>query len=405
MTVAENLRSFVREHATNRPGVYTMLGPDAAVLYVGKSVRMRTRLLSYFRAEPGNKAHTLMRETVAIRWEYVPNEFGALVKEMKLIQRCQPRYNVQHKRRRSYAFIRVTREPAPRLVPVRRVIRDGSTYYGPFPAARWLADAIRDLAHVLELRDCAGSTPMFFNDQTELFTHSRPPSCVRHELGTCLSPCSGGASSRDYGDRVQQARAFLEARSRKPVGLIRERMQRAADRRDFEYAAALRDRAERLDQLQRHLAAFRGHVRELSFVYRVPGWDGDDRLYLIRNGRIHAEFGPDAAPSDPEAAEALLDRIFRGPDVGGPALRPDQAAEVLLVARWFRLNPEQRAHTMRPAEWMERLGVGRNDLRFRSVPTPADDSIELALPHRLNGKPGVVDQHHVGESLGFTDPG
>ncbi len=78
------LREYVRAHTENRPGIYRMLGSDGQPLYVGKSVRVRTRLLSYFRAPAGEKAANLIRETKKIRWEYVPNEFSALVHEMKL---------------------------------------------------------------------------------------------------------------------------------------------------------------------------------------------------------------------------------------------------------------------------------------------------------------------------------
>ena len=108
-------------------------GPEEEILYVGKSVRVKSRLLSYFRAEPGEKAAKLIRNTLAIEWDYVPNEFAALVREMRLIKRWRPRYNVEHKRKRSFAFIKITREPAPRILPVTRILPDGATYFGPFP--------------------------------------------------------------------------------------------------------------------------------------------------------------------------------------------------------------------------------------------------------------------------------
>jgi excinuclease ABC subunit C len=121
------LREHVQAGVRNRPGVYRMLGPDDELLYVGKSVHLRTRLLSYFRASKGEKSWDLMAETARIEWEYIPNEFFALIREMKLIQQWQPRYNVQHKRRRIYSFVKVTREPAPRVIPVTRIIEDGTS--------------------------------------------------------------------------------------------------------------------------------------------------------------------------------------------------------------------------------------------------------------------------------------
>jgi hypothetical protein len=91
-----------------------MYGLGDEPLYVGKSVRLRTRLLSYFRAPRGEKAWELIQETSRIEWDYSPNEYFSLIQEMKLIQRWQPHFNVQHKHRRMYSFVKITREPAPR---------------------------------------------------------------------------------------------------------------------------------------------------------------------------------------------------------------------------------------------------------------------------------------------------
>jgi excinuclease ABC subunit C len=347
------LRAFVRAHAENRPGIYRMLGPGHELLYVGKSVRVRSRLLSYFRAERGEKAWELIREAARVEWDYVPNEFAALVTEMKLIQRRRPKFNVEHKRKRIYAFIKVTREPAPRLVPVSRVSDDGATYYGPFPRVGALARTVRELSHVLGLRDCPGPTPVFFADQLEIFEGGRVPRCLRGDLGSCLAPCCGRVSSGEYRAAVETARRFLEGRARGPLRDLEEEMRQAAGRMDFEYAALLRDRLERLRRFRDQLVAFRGRVEDLSFVYRVPGFGGDDRLYLVRKGRIR-HVAPHPRGREERAAVArAVERVFAGRDAGPAALSGDQAAEILLVARWFRLNPEERRRTWAPEEWLE----------------------------------------------------
>jgi excinuclease ABC subunit C len=152
-----------------------MYSPGDELLYVGKSVHVRTRLLSYFRASRGEKVWELISEAGRVSWEYIPNEFAALIHEMKLIQKWQPCFNVQHKRKRIYAFVKVTRDQAPRVLPVTRIADDGATYYGPFPRVGALARTVRELAHVLRLRDCPSTTPVFFDDQLELFP-GRPTS-------------------------------------------------------------------------------------------------------------------------------------------------------------------------------------------------------------------------------------
>jgi excinuclease ABC subunit C len=367
MSSRETLRNFVRANIDNRPGVYRMLGPGEEVLYVGKSIRVRTRLLSYFRAAHGEKAFDLMNETTAVDWEYVPNELGALVREMKQIQAWRPRFNVQHKRKRSYAFVKLTSEQAPRLVPVRRVVKDNSRYYGPFPALGRMADAVRSLTHVMGLRDCAGATPVFYADQLELFAAARTPLCLRAELRSCLAPCAGGTHSADYARRVAAACSFLEGTSDEPVRMLRSSMADAARRRQFEYAAALRDRAAALEEFQEQLTAFRGHLESLSFVYKVPGYDGDDRIYLIRKGRIRRELPLPRTRVDREHSHKAVREVFSGPDVAPSALEPEEAAEILLIARWFRINPEERRRTVAPERWVARRGRGQRRARRRST--------------------------------------
>lgn len=333
-----------------------MYGTDDRLLYVGKSVRVRTRVLSYFRAPPGEKAGELIREARRIEWDYVPDEFGALVREMRLIQRHRPKYNVQHKRKRAYAFVKVTREPAPRVLPVTRVADDDATYYGPFPRVGRVAHTIRDLAQVLGLRDCPASTPIFFADQLEIFGANRPPRCLRADLGSCLAPCCGRIDAAAYQARVREAQRFLEGRGHGPLRRLQEQMAAAAGRMDFEYAALLRDRMERLGRFREELTAFRGEVAALSFVYRVPGFRGADRLYLVHRGQVR-----DAVPMprSPAAREKVLPRVQAafadGPGAGPRGLDAHEAAEILLVARWFRLNPKEISRTLSPADWLARV--------------------------------------------------
>lgn len=347
------LRAYVRTHAENRPGVYRMFGPGEELLYVGKSIRVRTRLLSYFRAPKGDKAWELIRESARVEWDYIPNEFAALIREMKLIQRWQPRFNVRHKRKRIYAFVKITNEPAPRVLPVSRVVEDGATYYGPFPRVGGLARTVRELGHVLGLRDCPGSTPIFFDDQLEIFGEGRPPRCLRAELRTCLAPCCGRPTAAEYGATVEIARRFLEGRAHEPLRELEERMNEAAERLDFEYAAILRDRLERLAGFRDELVAFRGRTEDLTFLYRVPGFGRDDRLYLIRGGRIRDEMALPKGRRARARASRAVEEVYGGVDPGPAGLAPDEAAEILLVAQWFRLHPEERRRTFAPGDWLE----------------------------------------------------
>jgi excinuclease ABC subunit C len=345
------LRDSVRERAENRPGVYRMHGPDDEILYVGKSIRVRTRLLSYFRARPPEKAAELIAGTARIEWEDMADEFSAILSEMKLIQRVRPRFNVEHKRKRRFAFAKITAEPAPRIILAGRIQPDGASYFGPFPSAGRIQSALRELSHALGLRDCAATTPLHFGDQLELLRGDRTPLCLRAELGSCLAPCAGGCSASEYRERVARARAFLEGRGKEPFLALENAMRDAAARHDYEYASVLRDRAARLRNLQEELVAFRGRVESLSFVYRPMGYDGARTLYLIRKGRIRTTLpAPRGRRQKLRVARAIAsawERSLVEPELR--ELRPDDAAEIFLVARWFRRNPEEWMRTV-PAE-------------------------------------------------------
>jgi excinuclease ABC subunit C len=337
-----DLRAIVSERARNRPGVYRFQGPRGEVLYVGKSVRVRARLLSYFRDTGGSKERELLRVATGVEWEYTPNEFEALLREFRLIRSFRPRFNVRHRRERRFAWIRLTPGAAPRLAASRSPRPDGGHYYGPFPAPRSLPRILQDLSHEVGLRDCPDSTPIHFADQLDLLATTRTPGCVRAELGSCPGPCAGRCDSHGYARRVEEAVAFLEGRSDRPLQRLESRMERAAAAREYERAARLRDQRERLADLRRDLGEFSRYLRSLRFIYRVPGaGDGDGRRYVIVGGRVRLTLPLAEAKGEGDRIRTLL----RAPDPPPSALSPGEREELFLVSRWFRRRPEELDRT------------------------------------------------------------
>lgn len=339
---AGELRAAVRASCENRPGIYWMTGPGGEVLYVGKSRRVRTRLLSYFRASPNDKASEIIAHSHDIAWEFAPSEFAAVVLEQRAIQRWHPPYNVEHRRDRAFCFVQLTREAAARLLTVREVRADGARYFGPFRGVRRVRHMVRELADVLELRTCAAGTPMRFADQLDLFGEERTPLCLRAQVYKCLAPCAGHCTRTAYAARVELARRFLDGEAEGALRILRRRLATAVERLHFEYAASLRDRIARLQETAWELRALRGTIDGLTFAYHVPGCDGADRVYLIRRGRIREERPAPRTAAEHDRLLADARRILAGPDYRSAAVQPTQAAEILLLARWFRLHPEQR---------------------------------------------------------------
>ena len=337
---AVELRNRVRAGAENRPAVYRMLGPNDEIIYVGKSISLRNRLLSYFRADRGEKATEIISHARRIEWDYVPSEFAALLTEMRLIQTYRPIFNVEHKRDRNFCFIKLTRDEAPRLMTVVHVLNDGAEYFGPFRGRAMVRDVVREVSDALEMRDCAPSVKLRFADQMDLFEPDNTPKCIRADVHKCLAPCAGRCTRTEYLGRVLEARKFLTGDIHKPLSVLNERMQQAATRLQFEYAAQLRDRAYKLEEARYELMAARSSIEALTFLYRVAGRNGDDRYYAIKRGAIKAEFKAPRTAEDGEALRKEAKRLLARREYGTTVSARD-VHEVLLVARWFRLRPQE----------------------------------------------------------------
>lgn len=346
------LRDDVRTRAEDRPGVYRWLAGDGRVLYVGRSVRVRSRLLSYFRAADG-KTGRLVREAADVAWEYLPSEFAAVFREMRLIRAWRPEYNVEHKRKRRFGFVKITREPAPRLLVVGRVANDGARYYGPLARTEWLAGAVNDLARATGLRDCLGDVPTRFGDQMEIFAPDRPPACLRGATGSCPAPCAGLCTTAEYQRRLAVARGFLEGRDERLFSRLSGALAEAAERLDYEYAARIRDRMKRMEKLRAHLSGFQGQVREMNLVYPVEGFGGEDRIYLIRRGRLHGDLARPTTARAARRAARVVAGVFRpAPEDRDGAMGAVAATETLLALKWFARRPGERRKAVAPAAWM-----------------------------------------------------
>jgi excinuclease ABC subunit C len=336
------MRAHVRASAKDRPGVYRWLSAEGEVVYVGKSKKLRTRLLSYFRCTPDEKGSRICREATQVEWEYAPSEFAALLEELRLIKRFRPRLNVAMKRdARHFAFIKLTRGAAPKLLVVRGAgADDAQVYYGPFHGAQRVSDAVRELNDALGLRDCRLDQPMHFADQPELFQlMHRTPGCIRHEIRKCLGPCVGGCTAGEYEDRVRLVRGFLDGADDAPMHAIRDEMVVASEAMDFERAAVLRDKLQRLEGLREQFIRFRFAIETLSFVYTVPGHEGDDRVYLIRRGRVRGEFGMPRSEQDRMRLLEMVEQVFNPADRDSAQVPSHEVDELLLLSSWFRRFP------------------------------------------------------------------
>ena len=361
-TDLDALRELVKVGAQDRPGTYRFLGSEGEVLYVGKSKQLRTRLLSYFRAAwPEEKGARILWRAARIEWEYHPSEFASLLRELRLIKQLRPRYNWMMKRdARHYCFVKLTPGVAPKLTVTRDASGDErGTYFGPYLSAGLVGDALRELSDVLGLRDCANDMPMFFRDQEELpvIATARTPGCIRHEIGKCLGPCVAAVTEHAYTRQLALARAFLDGTSDGPLDALSTRMQAHSDALEFERAAQMRDKLQRLELLRLQLEKLRFAVETLTFAYPVTGHGNETRVYLVRRGTVRADLKlPVTRREQLEFAEWSR-RIFHAPERPTRQVPTHEIDELLLLSSWFQRNPDEFARTLSPEHAVREFGA------------------------------------------------
>jgi excinuclease ABC subunit C len=376
------LRAGVRESAPRQAGVYGMLGRHGDLIYVGKAKSLRARLMSYFRDSRDPKAGRILQHTHTLVWETVPDEFAALVRELELIRRHRPRFNVLGQPgRQRYCYVCLGRSPAPYAYVSRTPTGKDLGVYGPFTSAGRAADAVRRVNDWYRLRDCSQSVSMHFADQTELFPDDRSPGCLRFDIATCSGPCAGGCTRSAYGAQVRGAKRFLDGLDEKPLKDLAAAMTQAATAMEFERAAALRDRLAELEWLHEKLNWLRDARRENTFVYPLAGADERTVWYLIHRGRVRgACYRPTCAASAADALDLLRDVFANDP---GPGVTPGQVDHVLLVSAWFRKYPAERAGLLTPAEANETGAAFRVEKRLRRAKRePASDAARSSLAER-----------------------
>ena len=364
-THRKQLRALVREGCENRPGVYRMLGPTGTVIYVGQSRVLRTRLMSYFRAKGRDKGARILRHAFQIEWEYTNTEFGALLRELRLIKQYRPHFNsmmVQDEWPRAY--VALTGGTVPGLRVVARSDDPGAiALFGPFRRVAQLREAVRALAEGTGLRDCVhddvvritgsaasrGSTLWFDDDPTSRpkrgASRTRAPGCLRHELGTCAGPCIGAGASQPYRDAAMAVRAFLDGRSDAPVRTLEAAMHAAAEQLAFERAAVIRDRLALVSWLHERVQNFHANVDRLTFRYHAVGPGEQEWVYFVRRGTVRAEVPAPKTPEERAAFRELATKVFTGPDPSGADIPTHDLDEFYLVASWFRRRPNEKART------------------------------------------------------------
>ncbi|MFA5513301.1 MAG: excinuclease ABC subunit UvrC [Sphaerochaetaceae bacterium] len=211
------------------PGVYLMKDSSEKIIYVGKAKDLRHRVTSYFLGGKDVKTSFLVSKIDSIEYIITGNEYEALVLENNLIKKYNPHYNISLKDGKSYPLIRITNEPFPKVFKTRRIIHDGSEYYGPYPDGKSLTQYLDLIEKMFPLRKCG--IPL----------KKRYTPCLYYHIGRCCGPCANLVSEKEYAQHINKVRAFLQGKDDELIRLVKEQMLLASKEQKYELAAEKRD--------------------------------------------------------------------------------------------------------------------------------------------------------------------
>ena len=300
------LREKVAQLPTE-PGVYLYKDAAGTVLYVGKAKNLRSRVRSYFNEDRLAEAKTgsLIAEARDIQFIQVDNNKEALALENNLIKQYKPRFNILLRDDKTFPYIKLTNERFPRVYVTRRIIKDGSSYFGPY----FPGNLAHRLVHFIHRHFKVPSCKIDFSKR-----HTHP--CLQYHIHRCQGPCVEGLTTDGaYGAAVHDVRLFLEGRHRDLARDLEARMNVASDEMRFEEAANLRNLMSTVQEMEQKqkMAAAEGENIDI-FAYHAEPPLVAVNLFHLRNGKIvdrreffwedQDEFHP------PEFFEALLKQVY-----------------------------------------------------------------------------------------------
>jgi excinuclease ABC subunit C len=225
-----------------QPGVYQYFDATGVIIYIGKAKNLKKRVSSYFNKTQDNaKTRILVRKIEEIKYIVVASDIDALLLENSLIKKYQPKYNIQLKDDKTYPWICIKKEPFPRIFSTRRVIKDGSSYFGPYPNVKVVSTLLELIKELFQLRSCALDLSLSkVNEQ-------RYKVCLEYHIGNCKAPCVGKQSESEYQQMVQQIESILKGQLHVVTQHLKSEMLNFSSQYRFEDAQRIKDQLELLE--------------------------------------------------------------------------------------------------------------------------------------------------------------
>ncbi len=333
MEVSDHLQAIL-DTAPTKTGCYLMKDSHGKVIYVGKAVNLRSRLRSYFHssAQEHRKTRELVKHIDDIEWIVVSSELESLILEMNLIKKHRPHYNVRLKDDKQYPFIKVHwASPYPKVTVTRRLVNDGSRYFGPYTSV-WAVHQTLDLLRRI--------FPYLTCDRN--ITGEDKRACLYYDIKLCAAPCTGAIDQEGYRLMIADLCQFLDGRTEPIVSRLHADMEKAADELQFERAATVRDQLNAIERVVERQKVVSDKYID-SDVIAMARSDGDAcvQVFFIRGGKLVGRdyFLLDGTEDteDTDVISGFLKQFYdRAPTVPAQVLLPNEIEELNIIRQWLR---------------------------------------------------------------------
>ena len=294
-----------------RPGVYQFKNADGKVIYVGKAQNLRNRVRQYFQKSRSAdaKLDALVSKIADVQLMVTDSEVEALILEANLVKKLKPRYNVLLKDDKSFPYIVVTSEPFPRVFVTRRIIRDGSRYFGPYTDVKTMRFALKTVRDIFMIRSCN------FELTPETVARRKFKLCLDYHIRKCEGPCEGLVSIEQYDAMIDKVAKVLRGRTDDVVAALQTEMEELSGALKFEEAAKARDRLRALSVYnQKQKVVDSKDVDRDIIAIAVKDDDACGVVFKVRDGKVlgshHYYLSNVQGKEGGEVLEILLERYY-----------------------------------------------------------------------------------------------
>ncbi|MBQ1793332.1 MAG: excinuclease ABC subunit UvrC [Peptostreptococcaceae bacterium] len=276
----------IQEHLKklpDEPGVYLMKDEDKTVIYVGKAISLKNRVRQYFQSSKNHssKVKSMVKNIYSFEYIITDSELEALILECNLIKQYRPKYNVLLRDDKTYPYIKVTtNEDYPRVLKVRRVLKDKAKYFGPYTNITAVNDTLEIIRNTYPIRTC--------NIDIDKAIRNNVRPCLNKHIKKCVGPCTGDVSKEDYNKMVEEILMFLSGKEEKLIELLKEKMNKCAMEFNFEDAAIYRDKIRSLEDMiqKQKIDSGTSDLNQDIIAMARAHDEACVQVFFIRNGKI-----------------------------------------------------------------------------------------------------------------------